>query len=229
MKKIAIITILLIVIAFQANAQDKRSGILNDKEQSIGLATGLDYSVVPVILNYERGISLFNYKYPVVLGVDLTVPLFGFDLNDVRIRITSETTILRKRNFEIRGGIDPLFVNLKMETETMSSLGADFHLFTGFTNEKWNTGLEVSYNQVFSTYIKHTEKYKENVYADVVDGWYKNTASNFRLGVLVNRSFKQMDVYLNGGISRTGNFNAYLFVPTMYALIGVNYRIIPKN
>jgi hypothetical protein len=221
--KSMIVSLFSIAISVQANAQDKRSGILGYKEYSIGIATGIDYSVLPIKLTYKQGFSIFNYKYPVEIGTDVTAPLFAFDLNDIRIRIISETTILRKRKFEIRGGIDPLIVNVKMKTETMSSLGADFHIFTGFTNDKWNTGMEVNYNQIISTYIKHTEKYKKYVYAGVVDGWYRNTASNIRIGVLVNRSFNRINLYLNGGISKTGQFKDYLFVPTMYLLAGMNY------
>lgn len=224
MKKIFIISVLILAFILPINAQDRRSGILEDKEQSIGIATGIDYSIMPLKLTYKRGINAFNYKFPVNIGADLTIPMFAFDLNDIRVRIITETTIYRKSNFEIRGGIDPVFINLKMQTERMSSLGADFHLFTGFTNDKWNTGVEINYNKILSTYIQHTDKYRENVFTDAVDGWYKNTASNIRVGILVNRTFNKFDVYLNAGLSKTAKFNNYLFVPTMYALTGVNYR-----
>ncbi len=224
MKKKMILFSLLAWTVFQVNAQDRRSGILEGKEQSIGVATGLDYSILPIQLTYQRGVTLRNLKYPVMLGVDVTVPLFDLDLLDSRIRLTSETTILRKRNFEIRGGIDPVFVNVKMETERMASIGADAHFFMGLVSEKWNFGLEGNYNQIFSTHIVHTDKYKENVYAAAVDGWYKNTASNWRAGILANRTLGRVDVFFHGGLSTTGKFNAYLFVPTMYMLVGVNRR-----
>ena len=225
MKKIYIISLLIILIAFQTNAQEenRRSGILNAGEQSIGLATGIDYAMFPLKLTYKRGFHMFNYKFPVNVGADVTMPIFKFDLNDIRIRLITETTLLRKRNFEIRGGIDPMFVNVKMETETMSSIGADFHVFTGFTNEKWNAGLQINYNQIFTTYIKHTDKFKEVVF-EAQDGWYKRTASNIRLGVLLNRTLGKFDLYINAGISKTGKFNDYMFVPSMYGLIGLNYR-----
>ena len=214
---------LIIFLGVQLNAQD-RSGILNANEQSVGLATGIDYSIMPLQLSYKRGFDIGNYKFPFAVGGDVTIPPFSFDLNDIRIKLTTEMTFLRKRNFEIRGGIDPVFVNLKMETETMSSLGLDFHFFTGFTNAKWNTGLEVQYNKMFSTYIKHTDKYTDNVFEGAVDGWYKNTAANIRIGALVNYRIKKFDINFRAGVSKTGNFNDYLFVPSMYGNIGVNFR-----
>ena len=225
MKKIYIISILIVLIALQIRAQDEtgRSGILNANEQSIGLATGIDYSILPLKLTYKRGFNIFNFKFPVNVGTDITIPIFKFDLNDIRIRLITETTIFRKKNFEIRGGIDPMFINVKMQTETMSSLGADFHIFSGFTNDKWNAGLDINYNQIFTTYIQHTDKFNEAVF-EAQDGWYKHTAANIRLGVLVNRTLGNFDLYVNAGISKTGKFNDYLFVPSMYGIIGVNFR-----
>jgi len=223
MKKTIIIFILIIALGVQAEAQE-RSGILESKENSVGFATGLDYSIMPIQISYKRGFDIGNYKFPFTAGTDVTIPLFSFDLNDIRIRLITEMTFLRKRNFEIRGGIDPVFVNLKMDTETMSSLGTDLHIFVGFTNAKWNTGVDFTYNKIFSTHITHTDVYLDNVYEEAVDGWYKNTAANIRIGILTNYRIKKFDINIRAGISRTGQFNDYLFVPSMYANLGVNYR-----
>ena len=227
MKLKYIVSLLVLAVALNIHAQDtieRRAGILNAKEQSVGLATGIDYAIAPLQLNYKRGFTAFNYKFPVILGAEVSIPMFAFDLNDISIKITSETTILRKGNFEIRGGMNAVFVNAKLETETMSSLGADFHVFTGLTSKKWTAGFTFNYNQVFSTYIKHSDKYKDNVFADVVDGWYKNTAANIRIGLLLNRTFGKIDVHIKAGASLTAKFNEYLFVPPLYGLLGVSYR-----
>ena len=221
--KYRIITLLIIVaLAIQIKAQE-RSGILDFKENSVSIATGLDYSILPVTVSYMHGVNMFNYKFPLNAGLDVTVPIFAFDLNDIRVRILTETTFLRSKNFEIRGGIDPLFVNEKMDTETMSSLGMDFHIFTGATNDRWNYGLEATYNKIFSTHITHTDIYKDNVFEDVKDGWYKGTASNIKIGVLLNRRIKKFDIFFRAGYSGTGQFNLYLFVPNIYSNIGVRF------
>ena len=106
----------------------------------------------------------------------------------------------------------------------MSSLGADFHFFIGSTGPRWNHGAEFLYNHMLSTYIKHTDKYNENVFAGAQDGWYKNTAANIRMGAMVNYRVKKFDIDLRAGYSATGKFNSYLFVPPLYANLGVSYR-----
>lgn len=123
---------------------------------------------------------------------------------------------MRKGNFERRGGIDPLLTRIKMKTESMTSMGADVHLFTGLTNKKWNVGLEVTYNQIFTTHIQHTDLYRDLVFEDVLDGWYKNTASNLKLGFVVGRSFNKFDLFLNGGMAKTGKMKEYyMYLPCM--------------
>jgi hypothetical protein len=227
MQRIILIVFITTFFLNNVNAQDtiNRSGILGHKEHSIGITTGMDYSILPFSITYKRGMKTFNLKYPVNYGAEITIPLFAMDLNDLRFKIISEATILRKNNFEIRGGINPMLITTKMETETMTSLGSDFHLFLGFTNTKWNVGLHSNFNQVFSTYIKHTDKYRDNVFNEAVDGWYKLTASNFRTGIYANRTIKKLNIYIDGGISKTGTFKNYLFVPNYYFLIGANYKL----
>lgn len=225
MRILILATILNLLLLNSTFAQENfnRSGILSAKENSIGLSTGMDYSILPLILTYKRGLN-YKMKYPINIGAELTIPSFVFDLNDFRVKLLSEASIFRRNNFEIRGGINPLIIRTKMKTETMTSLGADFNLFIGLTNDKWNIGVKSSYNQIFSTYIKHSDIYRDNVFNEAIDGWYKNTASNLRTGIFINRTIRQINIYLDGGISKTGTLKNYLFVPNMYALIGVSYR-----
>jgi hypothetical protein len=224
MKKLLFFSVLALFVGLQLNAQNNDAGLLKANEQAIGIATGIDYSILPVSMQYKRGFNVFNLNLPVNMGLDLTIPIFDFDLNDIRFTLISETSLLRKGNFEIRGGIDPVVCAIKMQTESMTSIGTNFHLFSGITTDSWNVGAEIKYNQMFTTFIHHTDKYKENVFSDVVDGWYKSTASNLRIGLLIDYKFNRMDLYLKSGISRTGTFQNYLFVPTFYAIIGVNRR-----
>ncbi len=229
MKNIFLLTIISIATVLQVQSQDDRSGMLDARESAIGISTGMDYSILPLKLTYKRGINLLDYEHPFVVGVDMTVPLFSPDLRDLRARIISEATLLRKGSFEVRAGIDPMLITVNMETEQMTSVGADFHVFTGITSENWNVGMELNYNRIFSTQITHTDHYREQVFIEVVDGWYRSTASNMRIGLLINRTIDRFDVYMNGGLSKTGTFNNYLFVPTMYALLGVSVRIPTRH
>ena len=223
MKNTIVSITLIIFTALQINAQD-RSGILSAGEQSVGLATGMDYSILPAILSYNRGMDAFNFENPINVGLEATIPMYAFDLNDIRLKIVTDITVLRKRSFEIRAGINPVFINTKLQTETMSSLGVDLHVFVGITKEKWSYGGEATYNKIFTTHIKHTDKYRDLVFADAVDGWYKNTAGNIQAGIYVNRRIKKFDLSFRTGMSKTARLNEYLLVPTFYGIMGLEYR-----
>jgi len=216
--------IIFICLAVQIKAQGSRSGVLEINEQTVGLSAGMDYSMLSAGITYIRGVNVCNYKYPVTIGGSISVPVFNFDFSDAGFKVISETTIHRKKNFEIRGGVNPALILLKTKTTKMTSIGTDFHVFSGFINNKWNCGLELTYNQIFSTYIKHTDIYKESVFENVADGWYKMTAANIKIGILIKRTINRYDIFLNGGITKTGRFNDYIYVPPIYTVIGMNYR-----
>ncbi len=222
-KRIILILFVFFSISYHSIAQEW-SGLLDKKEQSVGFETGFDNSIMPINFSYKRGFDLFNTKYPLIAGLDITVPLFGFDFNDVKVRILTETTIFRNKNFEIRGGLNPVFINVNTKTESISSLGCEFHTFIGYIDKKWNTGLEFSYNQIFTSYIKHTEYFKNYIFSDVKDGWYKATAANVRMGVVVNLRIKKFDIYFKGGMFATGKFKTYLMMPPLYFDFGLSFR-----
>ncbi len=221
--KTIVITILFILGSLCLKAQSQ-SGLLNAKEQSIGIGTGLDYSVLPLIISYDRGLKVLNYQYPVSLGLELTTPLFSPDLKDLRLKIKGATTLFQKGWAALRGGINPVLTRVHLKTQEITSIGLELEFFAGYISEKWNLGLEASYNKVLTSYIKHSQLFKENIFAEVQDGWYQNTAGNLRLGVHANYRIKRFDLYLKTGMSKTGKFNDYLFVPGIYTVLGTKFR-----
>lgn len=219
--------LLLVLIALGAGIHGHAqapSGLLSSSEQRIGLATGMDYSILPIMISYDRGFGILGKKRSLMIGSEVTLPAFALDFNDVRIKLRTMATLSRIKNFEVRAGINPVLVSVKMQTQAIVSIGGDFHVFAGLSNEKWNTGIEFTYNHMFSSKIKHTDKYRDNVFAEAQDGWYKNTAANIQAGVLVSRRIQKFDVHTRLGLSKTGEFNSYLFVPTLYLHLGVSYR-----
>ena len=99
--------------------------------------------------------------------------MFNFDLYDFKIKLKAQSTLFRINNFKTRVRLNPVFVSTKMKESSMKLFGADLYLFVGFINPKWNIGAELTYNRIFSSYITHTDIYKENMYSDVKEGWYK--------------------------------------------------------
>jgi len=88
-----------------------------DQEQSIGIATGIDYSIAPLILSYKRGVNAFNRPLPSTVGIDLSVPLYSFDVSDIRIRLLTEMTLLKS--------IPPLNPILPKRTRVMTFVKKD--------------------------------------------------------------------------------------------------------
>lgn len=199
-------------------------GALNINEQKITIGTGIDYAILPLIVSYDRGINLFNFNAPMEIGADMTIPVFDFDLADSRLRLYLKTTLIEKQNFFLNFQFGPNLVNSSLQTQSMQTISADFILSPGIHAGNWSFSADLWYNHSISSYIKHTEKFKDLVYADVVDGWYYGTSSNIRVGATIVRSFKKIDISLSGGVSKTGQLKNYLFVPSMYTIFSVGYK-----
>ena len=207
----------------QLSAQS-RFNLPDNPQQQLSISTGLDYAVLPLTISYKKGLRLFGGKRVISAGVEAIVPMFNFDLNDLKLSLTTEMTLYKSSRFEVSGGLNPLYVSTKLETNHLRSLGADLHLFAGYSSPNWHLGLDFMYNKIFSTYITHSDIYRDNVFADVVDGWYRNTASNIKIGIYASRTFGNFDPFLTAGIVKTGKFNDFLLVPGIYLNLGTNFR-----
>lgn len=223
MKKITILITLLSLMTNSLRSQ-VGPGFLDDGEQSISISTGINYAILPLEIEYRRAMIFGEEGRPLTIGAGVAMPVFNLDLKDYRLDVFLERGIAEKGKLQLRSKLGVIWVHTHMDTQTIGSLGALALLNPCLVGEKWNVGLDISYTQIISSHIVHTDLYREVVYADVVDGWYKSTASNINLGVDLNRRVKRADLFFKGGISRTGTFNSYLFVPSLYMRIGGAYR-----
>ncbi|MBN2663913.1 MAG: hypothetical protein JXR68_09720 [Bacteroidales bacterium] len=222
MKKIILLTTVIFVSQF-AIAQNI-AGKLNFKQNRVTLATGMDYSMLPTTIKYDRGFNFFNFKNPIEVGTEITIPVFDFDFMDNRLKINMKTDLWNNNNFFVHIKISPELVNSTLKTQTFKTISTEFELSPGYANENWYFGLEASYNYGFATYITHNQIFRDLIYQNVVDGWYKSSVSNIKLGFTALCSVKKIDFYLSAGILKTGKFNNFLFVPSMYGILGISYN-----
>lgn len=222
MKKIILLT--TVILLSQFGFTQNIAGKTNFNQNKLTIATGMDYSMFPVTIKYDRGINFLNYNKPIEIGAEIAIPVFDFDLNDNRLKINAKTDLWNNNNFFVHLKISPELVNSELKTQTFRTISTEFELSPGYANENWYFGLEVSYNYGFATYIKHTQIFRNLIYEDVVDGWYKSSVSNIKIGFTALHSIKNIDIYLSAGILKTGKFNNYLFVPSMYGVVGISYN-----
>ena len=96
----------------------------------------------------------------------------------------------------------------------------------GYYQPHWHVAVEIGFDKAIVTHFKHSESFKQNVYALVQDGWYSPaTGGNLTYGLQGGLSFKKMDVFLKAGRVITEDFTTTPQVP-FYAQLGVDYRFL---
>ena len=106
------------------------------------------------------------------------------------------------------------------------ALGYQVDIGPQFLIQKGSFGIDFSFNPFFLTHIEHSVYWKDYLYEDAKDGWYRNTVRTFRLGGSVSRYINQsesFEVSLKGGYQTNGTYDK--LVPGLYFNLYLNYRL----
>lgn len=224
MMKKAVFVVLLLTLNSLYNtvlSQTLNWNALDNTKHIINANFGLDHSV-----SYGVGYGYkINTKLPIVLNANFLFPAGEITLDDFKTKVGAQICLLNKSNFV--GSISILGIYRKYQTQLvrLQNFGSDIKGTFGFYKSKWFTSAEIGFDKAIVTHFKHTQKYKDEIYADVVDGWYEPaTGGNFYYGLQGGYSFKKIDITLNLGKVISQDFKTSPFLP-YYLNLGINYRI----
>lgn len=216
--------VLLLTLNTQYNcalSQTVNWKVLESTKHIINANLGLDYSM---FYGVGYGYKL-NTKLPIVLNANFSLPAGENTIDDFKTKIGGQISLLNKSNFV--GSISIFGIYRKYQTQLVSlqNFGSDCKGTFGFYKSKWFTSAEIGFDKAIVTHFNHTQKFKDEIYADVVDGWYEPaTGGNFYYGLQGGYSLKKIDITLNIGRVVSQDFKTSPSLP-FYLNLGVNYRI----
>jgi hypothetical protein len=224
MKKLNII-IMLILFVFclqKVNAQVINWNTLGTTKHTITANFGLDYSI-----SYGLGYGYkLDTKLPIVINANVSIPSGETLLDDFKIKFGGQIRLLKISNF--MGALAIYGIYRRHETELMrlQNFGSDMKGTFGYYKSRWFTSAEIGFDKAIVTNFKHTQKFKDEIYADVVDGWYEpTTGGNFYYGLQTGYSFNKVDITINLGKVVSQDFKTSPLLP-FYLKLGINYRLI---
>jgi len=222
MKKIKILGLLVILIAqySNTNAQALNWKALDSTEHILNVNFGLDYSVS---YGLSYGYKL-NTKLPIVLNANFSMPSGNTLFDDFKSKIGGQVRLFNKSNFI--GAVSIYGVYRKSQTNLVSlqNFGSDMKGTIGYYKPKWFVATEVGFDKAIVTHFKHSQQFRDEIYADVVDGWYEPaTGGNFYYGLQAGKSFKRADITLNLGKVIFQDFKTSPLLP-FYVNLGYNFR-----
>lgn len=223
MKKILIIIIgLMLTSAIQpVVGQTINWNSVDNFKNVINLGFGWDYSVSYQIAYARR----LNTKMPVALNASFAIPAGENRVDDFKTKMGGQLVILNNENYKGIVTINGIFRRYESPLVRLHNFGSELKGSFGYYHAKWFLSAELGFDKAIVTHVKHAKSYKDNVYAQAVEGWYEPaTGGNYMLGLQTGVSFKKSDLTLNLGVVKTQDLKSSPLIP-FYLMLGYNFRL----
>lgn len=223
MKKIPFIPLLLI-LTFNFSSvysQTINWARLDSSKHIINANFGLDYSV-------SKGLAYaykLNTKLPIVLSTNFSNPFGEKSFDDLKTKIGGQIGLLNKSNWVVSISVFGIYRKYQTNLVRLQNFGSETKGTIGYYRKKWFLATEIGFDKAIVTHFKHTQKYRDEIYSEVLNGWYEpSTGGNFYYGLSGGYSFKKFDITLDLGKVISQDFKTSPFLP-FYLKLGINYRI----
>ncbi len=185
-------------------AQEANLGaITEDHPNIVKTTTGLDHGFVFGV-GYGRLFRIL--RHPTVIHAQVSMPWAKFDLQDSQWKLGATIPILGKGHWRLSGRIDTVVRTTHNDINRMVSIGADIRLTGGYVSPSWFAGSLVGFDWALTTHIKHTDAYRETVFSQARDGWYRGTGGTVYMGLYGGYSFGKLDLATQISQPRHPNF-----------------------
>jgi hypothetical protein len=149
--------------------------------------------------------------------------MFQPDFNDFRVRIGPRIDAFRHKWFALPVTLSLVLVGTDSDVVRGLGIATELGTMPGVYAAKWFIAGELFWIQTWSSHLRHTDRYREKVYDDVKDGWYRTPAVVGRFGGRVGGiAFGRVEMLLRGGYEQHGKYNK--LVPRFYAIFSTNVR-----
>jgi hypothetical protein len=223
MKHKIYLSLLFFFLSFHfAIGQTYNWGTLNDSTKHIaGANFGWEYAAIAGV-NYSYRLPI---KIPVFLQSGLSFPFGKKFLDDFKANIGLGGQVYENKNFHSLLTLNTIYKRYTNELVTLNQVGLDIKTINGFYKPNWFVATEIGLDLGLSTHFRHSETYKQNIYADVQDGWYKPiSAGIMNFGVQSGYSFRQSDLIFRIGYFKSITSNVNALIP-YYVTLGYNLKI----
>lgn len=220
-KSINLITLLGILTANIAYSQQLNWNALGESKHIVHASIGWEYGFL-----YNVGYAhQFKSQKPLLLNINFSMPSGGILLDDFKIKMGGQLLVFNRENFKGTLAINGIFRRYENPLVRLVNFGTEIRGVFGYYKSHYFVTGEFGFDKAIVTHFKHTEKFKENVYTGVTDGWYEPaTGGNFNYGIHTGYAFNKHDVTLSFGKIIAQDFKTSPLIP-YYLMLGINYRL----
>lgn len=219
MKKTSTITLLLILFALAAKAQNLNWARLQAPPgHLLSLQVGYDHAFATNLGYACRPLEAL----PMILQTSVSLPVGRNLVDDWKWKVGGRYALIQGERWKLVAKADVLLRRHKTDFDRLLGMGTDLGLTVGRYAEKLFWAVEAGYDRTWALHVKHGEGYRES-YPEAVDGWYRGKAGNFYFGVLGGFSWEKVDLNLRLGQALRPASEGNL-IP-WYMSLGFNFRI----
>jgi hypothetical protein len=220
--KSILFAVILCVFSIQAFSQSVNwASLKSEQKQILNINAGWDYGLV-----FGAGYSYqLKTKLPVLLNITYSFPSGKKLFDDFKTKIGGLIRLYSISNFQFSASIHGIYRRYENPLVRLQNFGSEMTGVVGYYKPKWFVAGEVGFDKAIVTHFKHSQSFKNNIYANVKDGWYEPaTGGNFKYGIQAGYSFKGSDIIVNIGKVLTQDFKTTPLIP-YYLQLGYNYKI----
>ncbi len=190
-----------------------------DQRNILQFNMGYDFGATAQ-LGYNRAFTLIR---PVVVGLDLSVPMGDVLVDDFKARIGGQVEVVEVGGFSVTAKISSPFRRYQTQMVRIVSFGADLGLVAGYYRSTWYAAGEFGFDKSVATYLKNSDVMKA-YYPAIRDGWYVPTGGNFYYGIQGGKTIGdtfEVSLRLGATYAQFDDENAIL---PYYAQLGLGMR-----
>ena len=211
----------LAVLAMAGTANAQAFSRLASGQQIVTAETGLQSGVV-TSLGYAAGLRIGAIDRTLMPFAQATMLVARPDLHDWAFRAGSQISLVSRGWFDLSTQLALQLAETENSIYRGTALRTDLVLLAGHYGRRWFAVGEAGYDRAWLTYIKNSDYYRTNFYADAKDGWYSGTGGTLHAGAKGGVTIGAVEVVLRAGVSKTEALRD-LDLP-FYATLGANYR-----
>lgn len=182
---------------------------------------GLDYSVA-----YSLGYAYkLESKMPIVLNANFSKPAGETFLDDFKTKLGAQFLLLNHNSFKGAVIFNGIYRKFDSELVQLQNFGSELKGNIGFYKKHWFIAADLGFDKAIVTHFKHTEKYRNDIYSEVRDGWYEPaTGGNINYGGQAGLSLGKFDLTLSFGKIIAQDFKSKPTLP-LYFNLGLNLKL----
>lgn len=177
-------------------------------------------------LTYSLGYGYqVKTKLPIIVNGSFSIPSGKKLIDDFKFKPGVQVTVLNHNNLKSSISLAGIYRRYENPLVRLQNVGSEVKATFGYYKMSWFVAGEFGFDKAIATHFKHSESFRENVYANVQDGWYKPASGgNFLYGFQAGYSFKKIDLTLSLGKVATQDFKSSPLIP-YYMSLAILYKM----